>query len=725
MKEDVAEGLGSISPVSEDLLLPDLREDIQLLPGPAAFDGSPTWTIFDPVRNRYFKIGWSAFQLLSRWTSGSVNKVVDLVRRETTSSVLEKDAEDLIRFLYVNNLTRNSAGGTSADYHSQFTASRPNWFKWGLQNYLFLRIPLVRPNAFLKKIVPYLEPVFTNMTRNIILILGLIGIFLVTRQWDAFVNTFIYFFNLEGALLYVLALVLIKILHELGHALTATRYGCKIPTMGVAFLVLFPVLFTDTTDAYRLTSRRQRLYIGAAGVLTEFYLALICVFLWSFLPDGALKSVAFIVATVSFSLTFFMNINPFMRFDGYYILSDWLGVENLQARSFALGRWRLREILFRLNDPVPEMFPRNMTSALILYAWSTWVYRFFLLLAIAFVVYYFFFKLLGTILFIVEIYIFIVMPIAKEFIIWWSKRDLILKSKRFRIGAFMLLCLLILFFVPWSSRVSFPAIVQPVERTTIFAPAPGRIVSRDVEAGDEIKSGDVLVVLESPRMDEAIQLAQIRLDALNIRLQRIVANREDLFDVQILYQQVSEEKSRLLGLSELNAQLVIRSPFSGTAVEVADSLHPGRWINESLAIAYIVRKDSIEIEGMLAERDLGRISASQIGLFVPDDIFISVMEVVVDKIEYANVSKLESPYFASIYGGEIAVRQDRDSKSLVPETPVYRIRLQIRGEHADEEQELLPGKVIRGQVNIEGEAMSFAVRVYKIVASVLIRGSGF
>src|SRR5690606_11708462 len=124
--------------------------------------------------------------------------------------------------------------------------------------------------------------------------------------------------SLEGFLLYGLTLVLVKSAHELGHALVSQRLGCRVASMGVAFLVMFPVLYTDTTDAWKLQSRRDRLRIVTAGVRTELYLALIATFLWGVLPDGSLRSAAFFIATTSWVTSVLVNISPFMRFDGYY-----------------------------------------------------------------------------------------------------------------------------------------------------------------------------------------------------------------------------------------------------------------------------------------------------------------------------------------------------------------------------------------------------------------------
>ena len=98
----------------------------------------------------------------------------------------------------------------------------------------------------------------------------------------------------------MLTLVFVKCLHELGHAYIAKYYGCRVSAIGIAFLVFFPFLYTDTTDAWRLRNHKERLLINFAGVLTELHLALIATFVWGMLlPEGGLKSVAFFIATTS------------------------------------------------------------------------------------------------------------------------------------------------------------------------------------------------------------------------------------------------------------------------------------------------------------------------------------------------------------------------------------------------------------------------------------------
>ena len=113
----------------------------------------------------------------------------------------------------------------------------------------------------------------------------------------------------------------------------------------------------------------------------------------------------------------------YQLFYGYYVFSDWLKAENLQPRSFALARWKIRETLFGLNHKPPEEINPSRRWTFIVYAWATWLYRFFLFIGIALLVYHLAFKILGIILFIIEIYWFIMLPIIKELKNWYMMKS--------------------------------------------------------------------------------------------------------------------------------------------------------------------------------------------------------------------------------------------------------------------------------------------------------------
>ena len=378
--------------------LPALRDNITLLPGPTEPDGSPTWTVYDPVRHRYFRFGQAAFEFLARWGDRTAGSMLAEIARETTLVTSAEELKEFIRTLRSNCLLRCDDFQSIKMIADMALKAKPSWLIWLLHNYLFVRIPLFRPDRVLQHTLPWVRPLFGRRFMIIVLSLGALGLVLTMRQWDQFLNTFQHFFTLEGALAFALTLSGVKVCHELGHAWMAKRYGCRVPTMGIALMVLMPVLYTDVTDAWRIVPRRPRLLIGAAGMLTELALAMIATFLWSFLPDGPLRSAAFLVATTTWITSLAINLSPFMRFDGYYLLSDWLGVTNLQPRSFALARWHLRRMIFGFDDSAPEPFSQCDQVILIAYAWATWLYRLMLFAGIALLVYHFFIKVLGIFL---------------------------------------------------------------------------------------------------------------------------------------------------------------------------------------------------------------------------------------------------------------------------------------------------------------------------------------
>ncbi len=158
---------------------------------------------------------------------------------------------------------------SSEEIIKEADSKKIGWVTWLLHHYLYIRIPLVDPDEFLSRTLQYVRPLFSQTAMIIYLLLSLVGLILILGRLEEFLHTFTYFFNFQGFLAYAVAIVLIKILHELGHAYTAKYYGVHVPTIGVALIVLWPVLYTDITDGWKLSDRRERLMISLAGVIVE------------------------------------------------------------------------------------------------------------------------------------------------------------------------------------------------------------------------------------------------------------------------------------------------------------------------------------------------------------------------------------------------------------------------------------------------------------------------
>lgn len=704
---------------AQTIELPALREDLRLVEGPAACDGAPTWTLYDPLRGRYFRIGWKEFRMLSCWSAGTVGALAEKVGQDSTCRVSADEVSAFTRFLYANSLTAVPASGKSDDYLAQYRASRPAWWAWLIHHYLFFRIPLVRPERFLRATLPYLRPLFDVRAVVALVALAALALYLVSRQWETFFATFPYFFNWQGLLLYAAALVLAKAFHELGHGYVATHYGCHVPTMGVAFLVLLPMPYTDATDAWRLSSRRQRMAIGAAGILAELALAVLATLAWVFLRDGPWRSAAFILASVTWITTLAVNLSPFMRFDGYYLLADWWGVDNLQKRAFALARWRLRRWLFATPEAKPDTLPAGLERRVILYAYAAWLYRLVVFTGIALMVYHLFFKLLGLALFAVEIGYFLVLPVVRELRAWRELHATLPNGWRRWLWPGLMALALGVLFVPWQSNVRVPAVLQAGRSTVLFAPEPGRIEAVPVRVGQTVGAGEAVIRMADPQLDADLRRSERRLEFYRLRLARAATTREESADLRIAMRQLAAEMTRLAGLRARRERLVVRAPFAGTVVDVAESLHAGRWIDRSLPLAMLVQPGTAQLQGLVPERDVGALAPGQAAEFVPDSPVGHTLKARVTAVGAANARTLDMfyPYLASIHDGDIAVRKGAGG-NLEPVASVFAVRFEVS-------DALTPDHAVRGTVHVETAPRNLAKRLYETVLAILIRESGF
>ena len=699
--------------------LPPLRQDIEIKATGVSSSGNPVWVIHDPLQQRYFQIDHQTKELLSLWSEGlTVSGLAQLANERLGSSVDDRQLAQLLEFVRNSNLADEDRPGGWSEFAQREVISRQSLFTRFARNYLFFKVPLLRPQRMLRAVVPYLEPLYTWQAVATVGFIGLIGLYLTSRQWAIFLNTFDEVFSFEGAVYFALSLVLLKAAHELGHALTASRFGCYVPNMGIAFMLMMPLLYTDVTDSWRLSSRRQRLLIGVAGIAVELALACIATFLWVFLPDGTARGIAFMVATTGWVLSIAFNLNPCMKFDGYYLLADLIGIDNLQPRAFALGRWKLRQILFAPTLAPPELLSRRMRNGLIFYAWSTWIYRLILFTTIAILVYYFFFKLLGIALFVLEIWYLIARPIVAEIVKWRKIAPRIASLRRVTVTAGAALALLLVLVIPWSTRIEVPAILEAADLVQIYPPRAAEVVRIDARRGGFVHESAPIIHLHDREIESEVADTRIKIDITRLRLARTVADRIDREESLVLTHELASLQTKLGGLEKQKSELIIRAPASGTVLELDPDLHPGRWIGKADRLALIAAQKQHVVRGYVAESSLYRLTADAEGLFIPDDLTRSSIPVRVKNVAPAGAASIDIPALASTNGGQIAVQPDSQHR-LVPLTAQYLVELEPQGlDHP-------PEQIVRGIVDLKGAPESFLIRAWRQVSTVLIRESGF
>ncbi|QYF92715.1 HlyD family efflux transporter periplasmic adaptor subunit [Massilia sp. PAMC28688] len=637
--------------------LPPLRDDIEIFASGASSSGAPAWRLYDPVRNRFFQIGEAEFQMLAHWQLATPAALLDAVARAMPLAPDESNLEALLLFLHGHQLlARRDRSATAA---LGALAPKPQrWYAWLLHNYLFVRIPLANPDRLYAWLAPRLTWLFRPGFWLLVALLGVTGAAQVMAQSARFGATFSYAFSLEGALWIALSLALLKSCHEIGHGVAAKRHGLRVTRTGVALLVLWPVLYTDVNDIWKLSDWRARFQVSVAGIATELVFAVAATWGWLLLPEGPLQSAMFIIAGTAWVLSLAINLNPFMRFDGYYLLSDLLDYPNLQEASFAAARSLVRRCL-GLREPAPG-------RALAAYGLATWVYRVVLFLGIAYFVLLSFPPLLGVPLAVIEIGWFIARPVLAELALLWPRRGEVTRARRGAIGAAAALVAL-LAVLPWSSRVSAPAYLAWAARESVFVAASARVKAVHARNGDVLKAGQVVLELESPELDSRLALAQARVREAQARLDKAASGAASFDQSDVLQQTLAErmvERDSVLADME---RLTVRASRSCVVRDLASHVVAGRRIRAGGKVATLLPAGAAapqQITAYVREDDVQRLAPGAAVRFYPDGDPLTVVRGRVRTVGVGASAGVGERALTSLSGGPLPALQTAHGERL-------------------------------------------------------------
>lgn len=693
---------------------PALREDLQLHHAGALPDGQPSWTLHDPVRHRFHRIDWLTYEILRRWWLGDPERIARQVSEQTTLVVDETHVLHVLAMARQQQWVQLERPGQDVRRPQDDPRAALTWL---LHHYLFFRIPLFAPDRLLRRLLPQLawlgSPAFTRASA-LALLLGLLG---VARQWDQATHQWLDLLSWRGALLYGLTLVGVKVAHEFGHALVARRHGLRVPTMGVAFMVLWPVAYTDTSEAWRLADPRARMRIAAAGVRTELTLAAWATLAWVLLPDGAARTAAFIVATMTWVSTLLINLSPFMRFDGYFLLSDALDLPNLHERAFALARWQLRRMLLGWQDPPPEPVTLRRRRALIAFAWATWAYRLVLYLGIAWMVYTFAFKALGLLLMAVELGWFIAAPVWRELREWARQRARWQGSRRLRLSLLLLAAGLGAAALPWPVRESAGALLTPERELLLQLPAPATLQALPLRLGQTLRQGDALLVADAPALAARAAVNAARVQQLEQQVATAALGGEQQGQWNSLQAALATAREETQALAEEQARLRPRAPFDAVVVDLDPGLRVGAPVAARQPLLRLASPGRWRVLAYVSERAARQLQVGDEASFTADAQPLQRLPARVLSIAPHASAVLPEAVLAQAQGGLIEAREHHGQ--WLPVQPLYRIELAMQED---------PGLALRhwrGHVTLSLHPRSLWDRAGQALAEVLVREGGF
>lgn len=695
-------------------VLPTLRAELQFLEGPRDHHGRASLQIVDPVRNAYFRLAHPAASALRMWRAEAPAAFRARVASERGVAIDEAQLAELVAFLHRNELTTADRQASWREIAAS-AARREGLLTRLAHSYLFFRIPLIDPDRLLDRVAPAFGFLDSRGFRIGFAAMVVMAAWLIGQRFEAFTANVAASLTLDRLALYAVMLFGLKVVHEFGHAIVAKRAGCRVPTMGVAVMLGVPVLYTDTTDTWRLTDRRRRLGVVLAGVGAEMLVAGVALFAWSFLPEGAPRQIACALATLSVVTSLTLNLNPCMRYDGYFALSDLLDVPNLQERGFTLAREHLRHVLLGLPRPAVEDMAAAKVPVVIGWAYLTWVYRLGLYLGIAALVYAAAFKVLGLVLLAFEVAWFLVRPLWLEGRVWWQMRGEIAPRPRARATAIAAVVVVAASALPWNRVVEAPAVRVARAEASLHARMPARVVEVAVVDGAEVAAGQIVARLEAPSIAAQRRRTLAEIAALEARLARAPALDGEREAIPVIASQLETARERLGGLDRLDGDLVVRAPIDGVVVDLDPGLGAGVWIGPGQEIGRIVAPQGTAVRALVERTEAARLGEGATAVFVPEAGTGARTTLRVVAIGEANERRIADAILADVAGGPVATVEDPDGPT--PRAALVAVTLES-GAGA-------PAFVERGTVRIAAAGESPIAAAGRRIVRVLARESGF
>ena len=408
---------------------------------------------------------------------------------------------------------------------------------------------------------------------------------------------------------------LVKILHEFGHGCAVKRWQGEVHEMGIMLLVLMPIPYVDASSSLIFRSKWQRIMVSAAGIMVELFLAALAIIIWVNVEAGLVRAIAFNVAVIAGVSTLLFNGNPLLRFDGYYILVDVLEIPNLGSRSNSYLAYLANRYLLGIRTSSSPASTPGESFWLGIYGPLAFVYRILVSIRIALFVAVKFF-VVGVILAFWSLFNMVVTPAYKLVRHLFTSRDIAKKKIRVMVLASLFFSIIIggLGVVPAPYFTVVEGVIQAPECGVVHAGGDGFIVKMNVEDGQWVESGDILITCVNQEMDANIMEIEARLREYQARLQQ--SRVTDRIETKILQDEMVRIEGERDWLINRKDGLCVRSRSGGFFYQPSSVEMQGRFVRQGTLLGYVIDPEKMVIHGVISQDDVARIRNNSIDIMV-------------------------------------------------------------------------------------------------------------
>ena len=539
------------------------------------YQGQRSFVVKDPVGLKYHRLRPEQYRTLRLLDNRrGLEELRDALRLEFPALHLRlTDVQSLVSDLHKGGLVYTDRSGQGASMLGKKRVERRKKIKQTLKSFLYLRLPGWDPETTLAALLPYvawtLRPWALATTWSFVVSAWiLLGVNFAAFSQDT--PEFEQFFGWPNVLYMWITLALCKVVHEFGHGLSCKYFGSECHEMGVMLLVFSPCLYCDVTDSWMLRNKWKRIAIAAAGIYVEVVLSAIAIYVWAFAEDGLIKMLALNVFFVTTITTVIFNANPLMRFDGYYMLSDFLEIPNLRQKADKLLREKFSWYCLGIESRHDPFMPETGTVWFVTYAIAAWAYRWFIMFGIAIFLYTWLkpydLQSIGATLAVAAVAGAVISPgYALYKILNAPRHDPLSKPKIIVTLAAFIALLAAAATIPLPLHVTAPFLVEPAGARSVYVTTPGEIVEIDIRHGDRVDAGTVLAVLANPELEDELRQLEAERQTESERAAAFAQARDEVRR-QIAEQSVISLNKRIAETQERMGELTITAPFAGIAV---------------------------------------------------------------------------------------------------------------------------------------------------------------
>ncbi len=583
---------------------PKLRGNIQIYP--QVYRGERWYVLHDQTSGQFLRFNQQSYALIGRFDGDlTLEEIVDHVNAMDFEQPLNK--EDVIALIGQLNAAEVLSEGLPInvqDVFGQYQVNQRKKRQRSLMNPLSIKIPLFNPNRWLTGMSGIARLLFSRTGFWIWLAILLCAFVLALANAEALVDD-IAQLQLSPQQLILLWIIypLVKAMHELGHGLALKAWGGDVPEMGINLLVFMPVPYVDATASLGIRNKWRRMVIGAAGIFVELFLAALALFVWLAVEPGLVKQAALNVMLIATLSTLLFNGNPLLRYDGYFILEDWLEIPNLATRSKKYYYYLIQKYILNLEPVYSPVTAKGEKKWFILYGFLAPVYRVFILLAIAL---YLIdnFLVIGVALAAWAIIMQLIVPLLKGMhFLALSKTVAPKRLRGIGVAVALLLGLIGVLSIPVPTVTSTQGVVWTSGQCQLAAGTSGFVKDVLVPSGTQVKPYEAIIQLEDATLAAKQKILLSRMQELNI--QYIAQQRENRVKAGMIQDDLHAIELELKQVNESMDALTIYSHMKGKFILAEDTDIVGSFVQQGDVLGHIINHEKLIVRAMVPQSRIG------------------------------------------------------------------------------------------------------------------------